>query len=49
VGVVTAGEVAAVGAFDLHHPRTQIGQLADGVGRGHRLLQTDDRDPGQRW
>ena len=42
--VEVAGEVAGPGPFHLDHPRAQVGELAGGERRGHRLLQRDDRD-----
>ena len=42
--VVLAGEVAAVDALDLDDARAEIGEMAGGERRGHRLLDRDDRD-----
>ena len=40
--VVAAGEVAGAGPLDLDHARAEVGELAGGERRGHRLLQGDD-------
>ncbi len=45
--VVAAGEVAVARAFHLDDARPEVGELPGGVGRSHRLLETDHRDPGQ--
>lgn len=46
--VVVAGEVAALGIFDLDHAGAEVGEHARAHRRGHRLLHRDDGDPGQR-
>ncbi len=46
--VVTAGEIADAGAFDLDHPRAEIGQLAGAEGRGDGVLQADHGDAVER-
>ncbi len=42
--VVFAGEVAAVDPLDLDDASAQIGEMAGGQRRGHRLLHRDHRD-----
>src|SRR5262245_57633734 len=46
--VVGAGEIAAVGAFDLDDARALIGKQAGTIGRGDRLLQGDNKQSVQR-
>lgn len=46
--VIAAGEVAAVGSFDLDDASPQIGELARRIGRGDRLFETHDGDSMKR-
>ena len=42
--VVVAREIADLGPLDLDHARAEVGEVARGERRRHRLLQRDDRD-----
>ena len=46
--VVTAGEVAAVDAFHLDHPRAEVSEIAGGQRCRNRLLDGDDGESLQR-
>ncbi len=46
--VVAPGEVAAVDAFHLDHPRAEVGEVAGGQWCGDGLLDRDDGEPLQR-
>src|SRR3954454_74322 len=46
--VVAAGEVTAVGAFELDDPGAEVGQMPRGERRGHRLLDSADEHAVER-
>ena len=47
-GIVGAGKIAAVGAFDLDDVRAEVGELARTEGRGDGLFERNDAEAGER-